>query len=210
MSGFTTQGIYQSALVGQSAIIHTGIQDVLYAYQVSVGPPVERQISIYACDVYDRVAQADQQGFFETGALAFTSGDFLDMYENNTLPEQIQFICDPSSYPRQANLMSSDNVAYILAYTDGSVAQGVQTQTFGPYNYIVNSGQNIDTIIFDIGFGVTNNVGIQYYNSCTPICGNNIDEIGEQCDDGNIVDGDACSSTCNLEPITCGSATPIP
>jgi len=32
------------------------------------------------------------------------------------------------------------------------------------------------------------------------VCGNGIVEPGEQCDDGNLVDGDGCSSTCQVEP----------
>jgi cysteine-rich repeat protein len=32
-----------------------------------------------------------------------------------------------------------------------------------------------------------------------PVCGNSAVEAGEQCDDGNTVDGDGCSSTCRIE-----------
>ncbi len=32
-----------------------------------------------------------------------------------------------------------------------------------------------------------------------PVCGNKIIETGEQCDDGNTISGDGCSSTCQLE-----------
>jgi len=32
----------------------------------------------------------------------------------------------------------------------------------------------------------------------TPVCGNGIKETGEQCDDGNQVDNDACSNGCSL------------
>lgn len=32
-----------------------------------------------------------------------------------------------------------------------------------------------------------------------PVCGNSIVESGEQCDDGNLDDGDGCSSTCQTE-----------
>jgi cysteine-rich repeat protein len=35
-------------------------------------------------------------------------------------------------------------------------------------------------------------------------CGNGVTEVGEQCDDGNPVDGDGCSSTCALD------CTPVP
>jgi len=37
-----------------------------------------------------------------------------------------------------------------------------------------------------------------------PICSNNIIETGETCDDGNIISGDGCSSTCQLEAV-CGN-----
>ncbi|MDH5720752.1 MAG: DUF4215 domain-containing protein [Spirochaetia bacterium] len=38
-------------------------------------------------------------------------------------------------------------------------------------------------------------------------CGNNIEETGESCDDGNTNDGDGCSSICLLEGGTCGDGT---
>jgi MYXO-CTERM domain-containing protein len=33
----------------------------------------------------------------------------------------------------------------------------------------------------------------------SPVCGNGTLEDGESCDDGNTVDGDGCSSTCETE-----------
>ena len=33
-----------------------------------------------------------------------------------------------------------------------------------------------------------------------PVCGNGSVEASEQCDDGNTLDGDGCSSTCRIEP----------
>ncbi|MBI4141977.1 DUF4215 domain-containing protein [Candidatus Woesearchaeota archaeon] len=40
-----------------------------------------------------------------------------------------------------------------------------------------------------------------------PWCGNRIIESDEQCDDGNLVDGDGCSAECRLEPVMllCGN-----
>ena len=37
-------------------------------------------------------------------------------------------------------------------------------------------------------------------NDCVPRCGNSLVEVGEQCDDGNLVNGDACSNACTLPP----------
>ena len=40
-----------------------------------------------------------------------------------------------------------------------------------------------------------------------PNCGNGVEETGEECDDGNIADGDGCSSTCEYE---CDISSPCP
>ena len=40
--------------------------------------------------------------------------------------------------------------------------------------------------------------------SVVAVCGNGKIEYGEQCDDGNIINGDGCSSTCQIEKNTCG------
>jgi cysteine-rich repeat protein len=47
---------------------------------------------------------------------------------------------------------------------------------------------------------------------CTgvPPCGNGTLDPGEQCDDGNLIDGDGCSSTCQLEPSPTPTPTPSP
>ncbi len=37
-------------------------------------------------------------------------------------------------------------------------------------------------------------------NDCVPRCGNALVEAGEQCDDGNLVNGDGCTNVCTLTP----------
>jgi cysteine-rich repeat protein len=39
-----------------------------------------------------------------------------------------------------------------------------------------------------------------------PVCGNGAVEAGEECDDGNLFDGDGCSATCTAETGSGGSA----
>lgn len=54
--------------------------------------------------------------------------------------------------------------------------------------------------------GGLNNAG---YLLFTPVCGNQVIEAGEECDDGNIEDGDGCSAICQLENCDdgiCGDA----
>ncbi|MFQ5495890.1 MAG: cytochrome c peroxidase, partial [Phycisphaerae bacterium] len=36
---------------------------------------------------------------------------------------------------------------------------------------------------------------------CVPVCGNTLVEAGEDCDDGNAVDGDGCSAFCTVETV---------
>jgi fibro-slime domain-containing protein len=44
--------------------------------------------------------------------------------------------------------------------------------------------------------------------ACAPVCGNGNKEAGEACDDGNILPGDGCSATCQLEgAFTCSTVT---
>ena len=38
----------------------------------------------------------------------------------------------------------------------------------------------------------------------TIVCGNGIVQTGEQCDDGNLINGDGCSSVCMIEGMLCG------
>ncbi len=76
---------------------------------------------------------------------------------------------------------------------DYSVQEGVNlnkqpyTQTYPAnpvYNLTLAEGQNIA----DIDFG-----------NYLAVCGNSFLDSGEECDDGNIVDGDSCSATCRTE-----------
>ena len=39
-----------------------------------------------------------------------------------------------------------------------------------------------------------------------PVCGDGTLDAGEECDDGNTVDGDGCSAVCTIEPF-CGDGT---
>lgn len=46
-------------------------------------------------------------------------------------------------------------------------------------------------------------------SGCAPVCGNGDLEPGEQCDDGNMANGDGCSSTCTIGGLTCADAIPV-
>ncbi len=53
------------------------------------------------------------------------------------------------------------------------------------------------------GFSSTNEVGgggSGGSGGASPVCGNGIPEQGEECDDGNLMPGDGCDASCELEP----------
>ncbi|QQS60307.1 lamin tail domain-containing protein [Candidatus Falkowbacteria bacterium] len=67
-------------------------------------------------------------------------------------------------------------------------------------NEILERIDNQDTNNNSLDFRILNGV-------MPPICGNHIIETGEQCDDGNSIDGDGCDSLCAFEaiPSLCGN-----
>ncbi|MFO1462873.1 MAG: thrombospondin type 3 repeat-containing protein [bacterium] len=51
-------------------------------------------------------------------------------------------------------------------------------------------------------------VEIDHSGGGTEVCGNNVKEGNEECDDGNTVSGDGCSSACTKEPDADGDGIP--
>lgn len=97
------------------------------------------------------------------------------------------------------------------------------TTTSGPMcgNGVAEPGEQCDgpdlagATCLDFGYvnpdGVFCTDGCQLdYGFCEPECGNGTLEPDESCDDGNLVDGDGCSSTCLPEGGTCGSPIAVP
>jgi cysteine-rich repeat protein len=67
-------------------------------------------------------------------------------------------------------------------------ADVVSFNSGGTGNFIVNPDQFIEGFFFGEAEG--------------PVCGNGVLQSGEECDDGNTVSGDGCSSTCTTEAVT--------
>ena len=48
-------------------------------------------------------------------------------------------------------------------------------------------------------------ISLTYCGTGTYACGNGIVEMNEECDDGNVENGDGCSSICSIETWNCGT-----
>jgi cysteine-rich repeat protein len=99
----------------------------------------------------------------------------------------------PGSFTADSNLVNFIFTAKTLAQSSTTVKIGT-TSTFGIPNKIATDG-----------FG-TLSIPIQLP---TAVCGNSKIESNEQCDDGNLVNNDGCSSICRTETAatSCGDGT---
>ena len=76
----------------------------------------------------------------------------------------------------------------------------------GPGTYsLIRVTLNAGTYFVRVGtydITATGTFSLVYNLNLSSICGNNIIEAGEECDDGNLVNGDNCSSVCTIENVS--------
>jgi cysteine-rich repeat protein len=101
------------------------------------------------------------------------------------------------------NDLSSSGSTWDCALADFDV-DGYTEGTNLSFNYSNDQG-GFQNFACDSCPGETNSGkdadGDGYDNVCDPICGDGFVEGNEECDDGNLEDGDGCSSKCTLEVV---------
>jgi cysteine-rich repeat protein len=80
---------------------------------------------------------------------------------------------------------------------------GLVTQSCTPTDFAATYAEDVHTLLAQIATRADCLAGQAYAQGgilCpTPVCGNRMQEHGEECDDGNQVDGDGCSAQCLRE-----------
>lgn len=84
------------------------------------------------------------------------------------------------------------------AASEGSCAD-ITVPTGGATTLEVSSFANQPVYLIVDGYGGSSGTFTLDVDVSTAVCGNGIAEAPEDCDDGNLVAGDGCSSTCNFE-----------
>jgi len=124
-----------------------------------------------------------------------------------------------SSFQRNPSLTSNDDGSFAAAWhsdgTDGS-ATGIFVQRYDAsgnpaggefqvnthtiarqyYGDIASDGSGEYVVTWESDGQDGSSWGVYAQRFAAPTCGNHVVEAGEECDDGNLVDGDGCDSSC--------------
>ncbi len=158
----------------------------------------------YASIVHD-ISFDGRYTLFSTVAANITSGDTnraLDVYRYDRVKKEIARVS-----------ITLGEIEYARYSSYGSISDDGNIATFFSASSNIRSFANI--FVRDIAAGTTTLLGEDVPCACMngdcklsqtdPVCGNNVLEIHEECDDGNLTNGDGCSSSC----LTEGSPTAI-
>jgi cysteine-rich repeat protein len=106
-----------------------------------------------------------------------------------------------ASFPGARHLAPGDYYVRVQRWLDSAVIGAYDVVV--TYNAVCGNGILEGAEQCDGGANCSANCDI------LPTCGDNFISVGEQCEDGNTVSGDGCSSTCQLEPgYTCTTTLP--
>lgn len=136
-----------------------------------------------------------QASFNETNGIVTLT---WDKFNSVNLGNQTLYISDDGGL----TYFSIISVGLVETYDVSGLARN-QTYTFKLVS--------VDHIRRESGPGATTNIYLPQQGGGPPgggtVCGNGVLEAGEDCDDGNLANGDGCSSICQLEQaIVCGNS----
>jgi cysteine-rich repeat protein len=123
-----------------------------------------------------KYSDADARDCWESGTQCAPAGIGID--ERNGLPVYIRLHCDDIC-PDYARWY----VTYGEEYNQACPLRGLCTLQAGAM-----PGRTLACLPFAQG-----------YSQCDGVCGDGQADWVEACDDGNLIDGDGCSSTCTLD-----------
>ncbi|MEK6907491.1 MAG: hypothetical protein AABW45_03100 [Nanoarchaeota archaeon] len=140
----------------------------------------------------------------------------LDKVDNNLENAMLYTITNDQKY--SDNLINTQNPLgywdnediYVTSFAINALKNTKYKDQMGNATEWLKSKQITNDLANEGSFGSVRDTGAALYLALTDvsaqpgipggqICGNNVKELGEQCDDGNLVSGDGCSLTCQNE-----------
>jgi cysteine-rich repeat protein len=131
-----------------------------------------------------------------TGPSSIEVGPAIIIYEQNTTGETNQTcgnnLTEPGEECDDGSLINGDGCDQFCKIENGT------NSTYQCSDHLDN---DIDLLIdFPNDPGCSSPTDNDEWNG--PICGNNLTEPGEECDDGNLINGDGCDQFCRIENTT--------
>ena len=122
----------------------------------------------------------------------------LGFFVKSTVVHKVTFLVSDS----QTNLMLENAEVDFGTQTGNTDSSGKVVFNSNPGNFgftVSLSGYDSKTGTEEITGDTTIKVKLELIEITAPMCGNNIIETGEQCDDGNLINEDGCSNICEIE-----------
>ena len=111
--------------------------------------------------------------------------------ENGVFPVD----CLDNQTEYKCNLLQGDN------FEVNSLCDNLNFEHYGSCEYINDDNENTcSNILLKSACDNLDGTFIVDNRCVVAVCGNGIVDLGEECDDGNLVDGDSCNSNCTLPP----------
>ena len=125
-----------------------------------------------------------------TPACTELAGEYSDLYDDDTAQVLSHFVADQAGVGGPQAILSC-----VLALESGFPCPAASAFTVGDHAFPPLSGVDPDELFPNLSPPPAMSVAV---SPRTPACGDGLQEGLEECDDGNALDGDCCSSTCTL------------
>jgi len=128
---------------------------------------------------------------------ALSGGGFVFTGSSTSPAKNIQFCQEPADPPRAVQVGvdgSGGQAGACVAVTDTTVPVTSLSMSFGGGYATADKFTTVTTIVHTV-----TDLNLLNGQVCPAGCGDGIHRTGEECDDGNLVNGDGCSSVCLLE-----------
>ena len=139
----------------------------------------------------------DKTDYFPTDTVYISGVNFLP----NTIYTLNISSLDNPIFIYKPEVTSDENGNISFSFTlDGNYRPNYKIEAKNESGEIISIMTFTDSILCSLNSDCSSGYKCNSAGACVLSCGDGTTDLGEQCDDGNIMGGDGCSSTCQIEP----------